>query len=84
VLEDHAHAQADPAQIALAERRDVFAKHLDATADWLFEPVEAADKHRFSRAAAADYADDLTALDLKRHAVDCRRCAKALTHVDEA
>ena len=31
VLEDHADPQADPAQGALAERRDVLAKHLDAT-----------------------------------------------------
>ncbi len=73
MLEDHANAQADPPQIALAERGDVFAKHLDATAVWLFEPVEAANERRFSCAAAADHAHDLAALDLKRNTVD-RRC----------
>ena len=84
MLEDHTHAQADPAQVALAERRDVLAEHLDAPAVGLLEPVQAADERRFSRAAAADDSDDLAALDLERHALDRRRRAEALADVDEA
>ena len=82
VLEHHAYTLAQPENGAAAAL-DVDALEGDAPAVDRLQPVGAAQQRRLARAAGADQADDLAAVNLEADAVERHQRAVALDHLLE-